>query len=216
VLTDLVHRGTIRAFGCSTFPAAEIVESHHVAERRNLMRFRSEQPPYSILARGIEREVLPTCRRLGMGVLTWSPLAWGFLSGAYRKGQPVDLTRGRPALAPERFDPSLPENEVKLDAVELLADLAGDLGCTLPQLAVAFPPAHPAVTSVIIGPRTLEQVETLLDGASLLLDDETLDRLDTIVPPGADLYQVDRATGPPLDVSDPARRRRPAAERAAA
>src|SRR5262245_2902705 len=130
-LTDLVHQGKIRAFGCSTFPAEEIVESHVVAERRGLLRFRTEQPPYSILARGIETSVLPTAQRYGMGVLTWSPLAWGFLTGRYRRGSSVDLTSGRPALAPERFDPSIPANAAKYDAVEKLIALADDVGCTL-------------------------------------------------------------------------------------
>src|SRR5262245_9614129 len=155
-LTDLVRAGKIRAFGCSTFPAADIVESHHVAERRGLGRFRTEQPPYSILARGIETTVLPVCQRYRMGVLVWSPLASGFLTGRYRKGQPVDLSTGRAALNPVRFDPSLPPNPAKLDAVEHLVDLATGIGCSLPDLAIAFTAAHPAVTSTIIGPRTMD------------------------------------------------------------
>ncbi|HEY3870442.1 MAG TPA: aldo/keto reductase [Actinocrinis sp.] len=213
-LTDLVRAGKIRAFGCSTFPADEIVDAHHVAERRGLMRFRTEQPPYSLLARGIEAALLPTCRRLGMGVLTWSPLAWGLLSGKYRKGQAVDLAAGRPALNPARFDPALPGAAAKFDAIEEFVRLADDLGCSLPQLAVAFPAAHPDVTSVIIGPRTMQQLEDLLAGASLALGDEALDRIDRIVPPGADLYNPDVRTPPAL--ADPALRRRPASERAAA
>jgi aryl-alcohol dehydrogenase-like predicted oxidoreductase len=214
-LTDLVHAGKIRAFGCSTFPADEIVEAHHVAQRRGLMRFWTEQPPYSLLARGIEAAVLPACRRLGMGVLTWSPLAWGFLSGRYRRGREVDLSAGRPALAPHRFDPALAGNTAKYQAVEQLAGLAQELGSSLPQLAVAFTVAHPAVTSVIIGPRTLQQLQDLLSGASLALDDLTLDRIDEIVPPGADLYRPDDAWTPPA-LADVALRRRPLAERAAA
>ncbi|MEE6258602.1 aldo/keto reductase [Plantactinospora sonchi] len=215
VLNDLVTQGKIRAFGCSTFPPEEIVEAHHVAERRGLGRFRTEQPPYSILARGVETSVLPVCQRYGMGVLTWSPLAWGFLSGRYRKGQPVDLSSGRPQLAPARFDPSLPVNAAKLEIVEQLVDLATGLGCTLPQLAVAFAVAHPAVSSVIIGPRTMEQLDDLLAGASLTLDDATLDRIDEIVPPGTDVYQVDGAWRPPV-LADPNRRRRALPDRAAA
>src|SRR6478672_3662109 len=113
VLTDLVQQGKIRAFGCSTFPAEDIVEAHHVSETRRLGRFRTEQPPYSLLARGIERSVLPVARKYGMGVLTWSPLAFGFLSGKFRKDQGVDLSAGRPALNPARFDPSLPGNAAK-------------------------------------------------------------------------------------------------------
>ncbi|GGR01585.1 aldo/keto reductase [Streptomyces pilosus] len=214
VLSDLVHQGKIRAFGCSTFPAEEIVEAHHVSERRALLRFRTEQPPYSLLARGVETSVLPVCRRYGMGVMTWSPLASGFLSGAYRKGRPIDLSTGRAALTPARFDPSIPENVTKLETVEKLALLADSIGCSLPQLAVAFPLAHPAVTSVIIGPRTMDQLEGLLKGAALTLHDDTLDQIDDIVPPGSNQYHPDGAWRSPALV-DVTRRRRPLAERAA-
>lgn len=214
VLGDLVSQGKIRAFGCSTFPAEEIVEAHAVAERRGLRRFRTEQPPYSLLARGVETSVLPVAQRYGMGVLTWSPLASGFLSGGYRQGRPVDLTRGRAALTPHRFDPSLPGNQAKLDAVEELVGVADSLGCTLPELAVAFAAAHPAVTSVILGPRTMEQLEGLLKGASVVLTDEALDRIDAIVPPGTDLYRADGAWRPAV-LTDASLRRRPVGERAA-
>ncbi|WP_420037200.1 aldo/keto reductase [Streptomyces sp. cg28] len=213
-LSDLVHQGKIRAFGCSTFPAEDLVEAHHVAEHRGLLRFRTEQPPYSILARGIERSLLPVCERYGMGVLTWSPLAAGFLTGKYRKARNVDMDNGRAALQPFRFDPELPENAAKYEAVEQLAELASDLGRTLPELAVAFAATHPAVTSVIIGPRTQAQLEGLLKGAHLTLDDATLDRIDEIVPPGTDLYRAD-AAWTPRSLADPARRRRPLAERSA-
>ncbi|MEU5948877.1 aldo/keto reductase [Micromonospora sp. NPDC047465] len=215
VLSDLVRAGTIRAFGCSTFPAEEIVEAQHVAERRGLGRFRTEQPPYSILARGIEADVLPVCQRYGMGVLVWSPLASGFLSGRYRHGRPVDLAAGRPALTPARFDPSIPGNAAKYQAVERLVELAGDVGCSLPELSVAFTVAHPGVTSTILGPRTMEQLDGLLAGAALILDDATLDRIDEIVPPGTDLYAPDGVWRPPA-LTDPARRRRPTADRPAA
>jgi aryl-alcohol dehydrogenase-like predicted oxidoreductase len=214
-LTDLVHAGKIRAFGCSTFPVEDIVGAYHVAERRGLLRFRTEQPPFSLLARGVEAAVLPACQRLGMGVLTWSPLAWGFLSGRYRKGQEADLSAGRAALAPHRFDPVLPGNAAKFEAVEQLAELAAGIGCSLSQLAAAFPVAHPAVTSVIIGPRTMDQLDNLLDGASLALDDQTLDRIDEIVPPGTNLYPPDDVWSPPA-LARPALRRRPPTERAAA
>ncbi|MCT4357218.1 aldo/keto reductase [Streptomyces sp. Je 1-79] len=215
VLGDLQAQGKIRAFGCSTFPAEEIVEAHAVAERRGLRRFRTEQPPYSLLARGIETAVLPVAQRYGMGVLTWSPLASGFLGGKYRKGRPVDLSGGRPALTPHRFDPSLPGNAAKFDAVEQLAALAEEIGCSLPELALAFVTAHPAVTSVIIGPRTGEQLEGLLKGASLVLDDDVLDRIDEIVPPGTDLYRADGVWRPQA-LTDASLRRRPTADRAAA
>ncbi len=214
-LTDLVRAGKIRAFGCSTFPAEQIVEAYHVSSARGLHRFRTEQPPYSILGRGIERSVLPTCGRLGMGVLTWGPLASGFLTGKVRAGEPVDLETGRAKLTPFRFDPAIPGNAAKFEALEKLTKLAAELGCTLSELAMAFPTAHPAVTSVIIGPRTMEQLDASLKGAALTLDDEVLDRIDEIVPPGTDLYPVDGAWRPP-SLTDLTRRRRPVAERAAA
>jgi aryl-alcohol dehydrogenase-like predicted oxidoreductase len=215
VLGDLVTQGKIRAFGSSTFPPDEVVEAYHVARNRGLARFRTEQPPYSLLARGIESALLPVCQRLGMGVLVWSPLASGFLSGKYRKDQPVDMGSGRPAITPFRFDPALPENAAKYDAVEQLVALAEDLGITLPELAIAFAASHPAVTSVITGPRTMAHLEALLKGASVVLDDATLDRIDEIVPPGTDLYRADGAWRP-VSLTDPARRRRPVAERPAA
>lgn len=214
VLSDLVHQGRIRAFGCSTFPAEEIVKSHHIAERRGLGRFRTEQPPYSILARGIEASVLPVAQRYRMGVLVWSPLAFGFLTGKYRKDQPVDLSTGRASLRPAQFDPSNPENAAKLDVVEKLVELATSIGCSLPELAVAFTVAHPGVTSAIIGPRTMRQLEDSLKGAALTLDDAALDRIDDIVPPGTNVYNPS-ATLPPPVLTDPARRRRPLADRAA-
>ncbi len=214
-LTDLVRDGKIRAFGCSSFPPALIAESQRVSEHRGLQRIRTEQPPYSMLARGVEAELLPTCQRYGMGVLSWSPLAFGYLTGRYRKDRPIDLTTGRAALAPDRFDPALAANAAKLEAAEQLALLAEELGWTLPQLAVAFVAAHPAITSVILGPRTMDQLTGLLDGADLVLDDATLDRIDAIVPPGTDLYPADSAWRPP-SLTDPALRRRPVHERAAA
>ncbi len=214
VLTDLVHAGKIRTFGCSSFPAEHIVEAWHVAERRGLSKFRTEQPPYSILGRGIETSVLPTAQRLSMGVLTWSPLAWGFLSGKYRKQGTTDFGSGRAALRPDRFDPAVPENAAKLDAVEELVVLADELGCTLPQLATAFPLAHPAVTSVILGPRTMEQLQNSLAGTDVVLEDAVLDRIDGIVAPGTELAFPGGGWTPP-SLTDPTTRRRPAADRAA-
>ncbi|MBB5934659.1 aldo/keto reductase [Streptomyces zagrosensis] len=215
VLSDLVRQGKIRAFGCSNYQAAEIVEAHHASERRSLGRFRTGQPPYSILARGIETSLLPVCERYGMGVLVWSPLAFGFLTGKHRKGQPIDLGVGRAALRPALFDPELAATTAKLDAVEQLVELATSIGCTLPQLAVAFTVAHPAVTSAIIGPRTMEQLEGLLKGAALTLDDAALDRIDKIVPPGTNLYNP-MASFPPRTLAETALRRRPLTERSAA
>ncbi|MFC4947813.1 aldo/keto reductase [Pseudonocardia sp. GCM10023141] len=212
-LTDLVSAGKIRAFGCSTFPAEQIVEAQHVSERRGLGRFRTEQPPYSILARGIEANVLPVAQQYGMGVLVWSPLAFGFLTGKYRKGRAADLTVGRAALRPANFDESHPVTAAKLEAVERLVEVADGIGATLPELALAFTVAHPGVTSTIIGPRTMEQMQASVKGAGLVLDDATLDRIDDIVAPGTNVYEPNAMPVPALA---PARRRRPLAERSAA
>ncbi|GAA1649823.1 aldo/keto reductase [Catellatospora bangladeshensis] len=213
-LDDLVRAGKIRAYGCSTFPAEELVEAHHAAHQRGISPFRTEQPPYSLLARGIEADILPVAQRYGMGVLTWSPLASGFLSGRIQRDT-VDLTTGRAALTPHRFDPAAAGNHAKYAALEQLTALAADLDTTLPALAVAFTQAHPAVTATILGPRTTEQLDAALKGAELALDDATLDRIDGIVTPGTDLYRPDGAWQPPA-LADRRLRRRPLDERAAA
>ncbi|WFB08766.1 aldo/keto reductase [Streptomyces sp. LX-29] len=207
VLTDLVRAGKVRAVGCSTFPAEQIVEAHWTSERRGHVRFRSEQPPYSILARGAEAAVLPTAQKYGMGVLTWGPLSAGWLSGRYTQASDIDLTGGRHALERQKFDPALPENARKLEAVGQLVQVAEEAGLSLPHLATAFVRAHPAVTSVIIGPRTYEQLEDLLAGADAVLDDGVLDRIDAIVPPGIDLNRADSYYLPPA-LKDAALRRR--------
>ena len=215
VLTDAVRMGKIRAFGCSTFPAHSVVEAHAVAERRGLMRFRTEQPPYNLLARGIERDLLPVAQAHGMGVLTWSPLAFGFLTGRYRRGADVDLSQGRAAVRPAWFDPSEPQTARKLERVEKFIALADEMGVSLPTLAVAFPIAHPGVASVILGPRTLGQLESLLEGADLRLTDDVLDQIDAIVEPGENVYEPNGAFRLPwLDQAE--LRRRPVAQRAAA
>ncbi len=206
VLTDLVRAGKIRTFGCSTFPAHEIVESHRVADARGLMRFRTEQPPYSLLARGIERDVLPVAEKWGMGVLTWSPLGFGFLTGRYRRGTTTG-TEGRATLRPAWFDPADPVVARKLDVVEQLVEVADNLGVPLPSLAMAFPLAHRAVTSVIIGPRTLDQLESTLEHSDLVLDDDVLDRLDAIVAPGTDVYDPNAAANLPWIANAMQRRR---------
>jgi aryl-alcohol dehydrogenase-like predicted oxidoreductase len=189
-LTDLQRQGKIRAFGSSTFPAHGIVEAHWVAERRGLGRFVTEQPPYSILVRGIESDVLPVAEKYGMGVIPWSPLAGGWLTGRYRKGEDVPQSH-RANRVPGRYDMSKPGNQAKLDAVEELALLAEDAGLSLIHLAVAFTLTHPAVTAPIIGPRTMEQLESQLGAADVTLSDDILDRIDKIVPPGATLNRDD-------------------------
>jgi aryl-alcohol dehydrogenase-like predicted oxidoreductase len=213
-LSDLVRSGKVRAIGSSTFPAEQIVEAQWVAERRGHERFRSEQPPYSIFARGIESAVLPTCASYGMGVITWSPLAGGWLSGKYRTGRDIDMSSGRAQRIPRRFDPALPGNARKLELVEDLVTVAADAGTSLIHLAVAFTVAHPAVTSAIIGPRTMEQLQDLLAGAEVALDDATLDRIDALVPPGTTLNDADAGWAPPA-LTDPLQRRRPTSERSA-
>src|SRR5580693_4024240 len=158
-LTDLIRAGKVCYAGSSTFPPAQIVEAQSTAERRGRERFVCEQPPYSILVRGVETEVLPVCQRYGMGVIPWSPLAGGWLSGRYRKDADVSgpMSYARQRLA-NRFDMSLPENQRKLDAAEQLAELAEQAGMTLIQLAIAFVLRHPAVTAAIIGPRTMDHL----------------------------------------------------------
>ncbi len=189
-LTDLVRAGKVRAIGSSTFPPSAIVEAQWVADHRGRERFRCEQPPYSLLVRGVEADVLPTCQRYGMGVIPWSPLAGGWLSGRWRKGQDApDSTRAQ--RLPDRYDLSKPENQRKLDVVEELAVLAEDSGHTLIELALAFVIRHPAVTAAIIGPRTMEQLESQLPAADVELSDDVLDRIDAIVPPGTNINPGD-------------------------
>jgi aryl-alcohol dehydrogenase-like predicted oxidoreductase len=203
-LTDLVHQGKVRYIGSSSFSAGEIVEAQWTARERNLQRFRTEQPPYSVLVRGIELDVLPTAQRYGMGILTYSPLAGGWLSGSWTAdSSPTSPARQRLAA---RFDMSLPENQRKLEATEQLAQVARDADLSLIELAVAFVVNHPAVTSAIIGPRTMEQLESQLPAVEVVLDAATLDRIDEIVRPGVNLNPADTSYGE--QVLNPALRRR--------
>ncbi|MFD5033571.1 aldo/keto reductase [Streptomyces sp. NPDC058220] len=206
-LSDLVHQGKIRYIGTSTFEPSEIVEGQWTAERRGRERVVSEQPPYSLLARGIEREMLPVAQRYGLAVIPWSPLAGGWLSGRYRKGA-AQPTSSRADNQAARFDIGSPENAAKLDAAEALAQLAEEAGLTLVQLALAFVLEHPAITSAIIGPRTMEQLESQLGAGEIRLSGDVLDRIDKIVPPGTNLSARDAGYAPP-SLSDPALRRRP-------
>ena len=213
VLSDLVREGKVRAIGSSTFPAEQIVEAQWAAERRGYERFRCEQPPYSIFARGVETSVLPTCQRYGMGVIVWSPLGGGWLTGRYRKGREVDMSSGRPSRLPSRFDPALPGNGRKLDLVEKLESLSGEAGLPLTHLALAFTLAHPAVSATIIGPRTMDQLDDLLAGAGVELGDEVLDALDAVVEPGTTVNPADAGYLSPF-LGEASLRRRPAGERA--
>ncbi len=207
-LSDLVHSGKVRVIGTSSMPAADIVEAQWVAERRGLERFRTEQPNYSILNRGIETEVLPVTQRYGMGTLVWAPLARGMLTGRIRKNQPTDSRRA--AMMTSLKD------EHRLDAVEQLIPLAQEAGLPMTHLAIAFAIAHPGVTSAIIGPRTMEQLDDLIAGAEVTLTDEILDQIDTIVPPGTNIGTPDEATYQPPALQQSFLRRRPGQERAAA
>jgi aryl-alcohol dehydrogenase-like predicted oxidoreductase len=213
-LSDLVHSGKVRAIGSSTFPAAQIVEAQWAAQQRGYVRFRSEQPPYSIFVRGVEAEVLPACQKYGMGVIPWSPLAAGWLTGRIRQDTGVDMTRDRARRLPAHFDQAVPGNRAKLAAVEELIKVAADAGCSLTHMAMAFVVGNPAVTAAIIGPRTMDQLTDLLAGASVTLDDDVLDRIDQIVPPGVNLNPADGGFQPPV-LADAAARRRPLARRAA-
>ncbi|MGI5452575.1 aldo/keto reductase [Streptomyces sp. CA-249302] len=186
VLSDLVHAGKIRMFGASTVPASGIVEAQWTADRRGRERFRTEQPPYNLLTRAVEYDVLPTCERHGMGVLTYSPLAGGWLTGGYRKGRVVAgpgsmVRRNRFAAL---YDANSAANAAKLEAADALGALAEEAGLTLVQLALAFATRHPAVTSAIVGPRTMDHLDSYLTADGVHLSDEILDRIDEIVPPG--------------------------------
>jgi len=205
-LTDLVHAGKIRYLGHSTFPAHAIVEAQCVAERRGRERFASEQPPYSLLVRGIEKDVLPVCQQYGLGVIPWSPLAGGWLSGRWRKGVEAP-TSTRAQRLPARYDLSKPENQRKLDAADALLRLAEQQGLSLVHLAIAFVLQHPAVSAAIIGPRTIEQLESQLGAADVRLPPEVLDKVDEIVPPGTNVNPADAGYEPPA-IADPSLRRR--------
>jgi aryl-alcohol dehydrogenase-like predicted oxidoreductase len=206
-LSDLIHSGKVRAIGSSAMPASDIVEAQWVSERRGLERFRTEQPTYSILTRGIETEVLPVAQRYGMGTLVWSPLAMGLLTGRVRKGQQTDLRRTN--LFKHMSD------QRRIDTVEQIIPIAEEAGIKLTHLAMAFAIAHPGVTSAIIGPRTMEQLDDLLAGADLVLPDGVLDQIDAVVPPGTDVGRLDMAYNPPA-IKGAGLRRRPIDNRSAA
>ncbi len=201
-LTDLVHEGKILAWGTSTFPAAELVEAVWAAERIGAIAPHCEQPPYSILTRGIERDVLPVCARHGLGVLTWSPLSGGWLTGKYRRNAPAPAG-SRGATNPDHFDVG---NDAKFDAVDRLGVIADQAGVSLAHLALAWNVEHPAVTAALIGPRTEEQLDDLLGALELQLGDDVLDAIEAVVAPGVDLNPADVGWAPPG--LDPIHRRR--------
>ncbi|MFD8030871.1 aldo/keto reductase [Streptomyces sp. NPDC059717] len=204
-LTDLQRAGKIRYFGSSTFPAHRIVEAQWAAREHRLGRYVTEQPSYSILQRGIETHVLPVTEQYGLGVLAWSPLASGWLTGAIREGR--DITTSRSTFMPERFDTSLPANRARLEAVEQLAAIADEAGLTMIQLALGFVTAHPAVTCALVGPRKLDHLHTQLAAADTVLGPDVLDAIDAVVAPGTDLAAHEKYDTPPA-LLDPTLRRR--------
>ncbi len=206
VLSDLVRAGKIRMLGTSTFPAEQIVEAHWACERRALERFRCEQSPYSIFARRVEADVLPTCQRYGMGVVIWSPLSQGWLTGKWRRDHKPNDTH-RQDLQPHLYDMARPDNQRKLDLIEALDGIARQAGITLMQMALAFTVTHPAVTSTILGPRTLAQLDGCLEAADVVLDDATLDAIDAVVAPGTNVSRDDDGYVAP-EISDKSLRRR--------
>jgi aryl-alcohol dehydrogenase-like predicted oxidoreductase len=205
-LSDLVHQGKVRYIGSSTFPASEIVEAQWVAERRHRERFVTEQPPYSLLVRGIESEILPVCERYGMGVIPWSPLAGGWLSGRWRLGAD-DLTSRRAQRIPGRYDLSIPENQRKLEIADALGKLADEAGMPLVHLALAWVLQHPAITAAIVGPRTMDHLTSQLGALDVELSADVLDRIDEIVPPGTNVNAADAGYVPPAVASAWRRRR---------
>jgi aryl-alcohol dehydrogenase-like predicted oxidoreductase len=206
-LSDLVHAGKVRYVGSSTFPAHQIVQAQWTAERRGRERFVCEQPPYSMLNRAIEADVLPVCQEYGVGVIPWSPLAMGWLSGRYGRGGETPDSSRRAGMMPARYDMSDPANQRKLEAAQALGDLAEQAGLSLIEMALAFVTAHPAVTAAIIGPRTREHLDSQLPALELKLGDDVLDRIDEIVPPGVNVNPQERGWDPPWLTDSSLRRR---------
>ncbi len=206
-LSDLVSAGKVRAIGSSTFPAWQIVQAQWVAARRGRERFMCEQPPYSMLIRAIESDVLPVCQEHGIGVIPWSPLAGGWLSGRYSRGGESPASSRRAQMLPSRYDMTLPANQRKLEAAQALGEVAEQAGMTLIELSLAFVTSHPAVSSAINGPRTMEQLESQLPAAERTLGADVLDRIDELVPPGTNINPLDRGWDPPWLTNASLRRR---------
>jgi aryl-alcohol dehydrogenase-like predicted oxidoreductase len=207
-LSDLIAAGKVRAIGSSTFPAWQIVQAQWAAERRARERFICEQPPYSMLIRAVEKDVLPVCQEYGMGVIPWSPLAGGWLSGRYSKDGESPGSSRRAQMLPSRYDMSIPGNQAKLEAAQALGVLAEQADMSLIEMSLAFVTSHRAVSAAIIGPRTMEQLESQLGALERSrLSDELLDKIDEIVPPGTNVNQADTGWDPPW-LTDPSLRRR--------
>ena len=207
-LTDLVRQGKVRYIGTSAFPAEMLMESAWVADKRGREMFVAEQSQYSVFARAVEAAVLPTCQRLGMGVIAWSPLAGGWLTGKYQRGVAAPPgSRAAEGKVTVRFYVDTPANACKYDLVESLSEVADKAGLTLPQLALAWADRHPAITSTLLGPRTPEQFATLLGSLEAPLDDALLDLIDLMITPGTDVNPADLGYLPPW-LLDSSRRRR--------
>lgn len=190
-LTDLVRAGKIRSFGTSKQPPSRLVEARALAERRGHGFFRTEEVPYSMINRAVEYDLLPTCQRLGTGVLAFGALGGGWLSGRYQ-----DTSAATGAGSPVRarlsnLDASDPANAAKLRAVQALGVLAQKAGLTLIQLATAFVLRHPGVSSAVIGPRKLDHIEGYLAVEGVRLSEDVLDEIDTIVAPGVSIDIAD-------------------------
>ena len=205
-LTDLVRQGKIRYFGTSTFPAWQMTEAQWISRSKNLEYFSTEQAPYSIFVRGVELDVLPVAQRYKLGVIAWSPLAGGWLTGKYRKGAvPGSETRaitskkweGVNPQIPQRYDFERPGNQRKLSLLGQLVEIANEAGISVTHMAMAFCLAHPSITSAIMGPRTLPQLEDLLSGVDVRLDEDALEAIDECVRPGTVVEDADRGWVPP-------------------
>lgn len=205
-LNDLIRQGKILYYGTSVFPVDQVIEAQYLAKEHGLQPPLTEQLPYSLLIRTNERTVLPVARKHRLGVLSYGPLASGWLSGAYRVGaeQPASSREG--GRIPHRYDIAHEQNAAKLRAADALAQLADRVGVSLPELAVAFALNHPAISTVIAGPRTSGHLESYLRAAELVLDDEVLDEIDRIAAPGTHFVELD--LGAREDTLEPARLRR--------
>ncbi|WP_042161015.1 aldo/keto reductase [Paenibacillus gorillae] len=210
VLTDLVREGKIRYFGSSTFQAWQMTEAQWISDRRNLLRFSSEQPPYSIINRGIELDVLEAARKYEQGILIWSPMSGGLLSGRYTQGQKAPegsrAEKFKGNMLGKVVDPTREENQIKFELIKQLQLIANDAGLALNHMAMAFTQAHSAVTSTIIGPRTLEQLHDSLHASTIKLTPDTLDAIDAIVPPGKTIDDLERGWIPNWLAADKRRR----------
>ena len=184
-MDDLVRQGKVLYIGCSTFAAWQVMESLWVSKEYGLNRFVTEQPPYHLLDRRIERELVPMAQTYGLGLIPWSPLAGGVLSGKYQRGQALPEEGRFTQRAKDSGEtPAILTNDAVFDVVETVEQLAKEKGCTVSQFALAWCKDQPGITSPIIGPRTMDQLEDNLAAANIELTDEDHQRIDAVIPPG--------------------------------